>query len=114
MSPEVTCTITNRGDKAVHVNKPVIETSKSVNGNKTFTVVGAAQAQYPVRLEHGQQHKFTCNAEALANDVLRHMRNSDTVRFLVKTTTDKQYRSNSFTKKHIVGHVELARRKRRL
>lgn len=112
-TPELTCTITNKGDKSIYIKQPSIKTSKKINGYDTFSVASLkTQGAYPMKLEPGQQHKFDCNTADLYNQVLNSLANTDKVKFIVTLTTQKKYSSNSFTKTHIVEHLKAAQKNR--
>lgn len=112
-TPELTCTITNKGDKSIYINQPSIKTSKKISGYDTFSVASLkSQGTYPMKLEPGQQHTFNCNTADLYNQVLKRIEDRGKVKFIVSLTTGKKYSSNSITKSNIVAHLNAAQNNR--
>lgn len=111
-SPVLTCKVTNKSSNAVHLTGVAIKTSKKITefNTDTFSALSVHGIKYPIKLDPGGQSTSQHDLVGLRHQVLGHLQESDTVRFVVTSTLGKKWKSNAFTVKHLVGHIELAAR----
>lgn len=106
-TPLLTCTVTNHDSKSIFIQNPKVLLSQAVDGEKIFGVASRS-GTFPMKLEAGQQKTFEYNTANLNNQLLRFIKSSAKVSFIINTTTGKKFYSNKFTSKHILGHIEVA------
>jgi len=106
--PLLTITVTNLTGSPIYINNPSLTTSTKINGNDTF-VVPKTTGMFPKKLEDGEVFKQDYDTVSLNNQLLSTLSDKDKVGFKITTTAGKKYKSNTFTKKHILGHMQVSR-----
>jgi len=109
--PLLTITVTNLTGSSIFINNPSVTTSTKIDGRNTF-VIPKATGLFPRKLENGEVFKQDYDTVSLNNQLLSTLSDKDKVGFKVTTTAGKKYKSNAFTKKHILGHMEASRKMR--
>jgi len=87
---------------SIYIQNPTLQLSKKINGNRDFVVPQTA-GKFPKKLENGEQFFQEYDTIELSNQ----LSDNDKIGFKIKTTSNKFYLSNQFTKKHIVGHIQI-------
>lgn len=107
-APLLTVTVTNLTEKSIFIKKPTIVINRKINGEDEFQVIAPTNVTFPYKIEHGDQFKESLDSSMLSDNILTHLADTDKIGFKIRTTTDKSYLSNTFTKSHILGHMQVA------
>ncbi|MCP5498249.1 MAG: hypothetical protein H7A23_27150 [Leptospiraceae bacterium] len=108
MPPVLTCTVTNRSNNSVYINKPCLKISKPINGRNKFSTIHHSD-EFPLKLEPGQQKKDELNTLDLMSQLFDNEEMLiSKVRFEVSSTSGKIYRSKKIKVKDILEQLEVA------
>lgn len=102
--------VLNVGTQEIFIRAPQISLSRSINGDKTFRVLGVnEQTSFPLRLAPGQEFTRQLNLKDLQNQLLSKLVSTDKLRFEVVDTLGKCYRSGTVRVQRILDHIAFRR-----